>query len=76
MAKTRLNVMNLFRDKKGQRRIGVLDTDTKKVLTSNGKTKSLKHYEKVDKNGVGFFETYILGKKVQNSGRYKMKKLD
>jgi hypothetical protein len=63
--KTLVNVVNIFKDKKGQRRVGVLDTKTKRVRTSNGQTRALSTYKKLDPNGVGFFETWKRGKKLK-----------
>jgi len=51
-----VNVINIFKDKKGERRVGVLDLKTKRVKTSNGETRALSTYKKYDPNGVGFFE--------------------
>ncbi len=67
MAKTKIN----FRDPKTKkRRIGCLDTETKKVNLSDGRKYTLKYLKSIDKNGIGFFSTFFRGKKIKNSGEY------
>jgi hypothetical protein len=68
MSKTKIN----FRDPKtSKRRIGCLDNDTKRVSLSDGRKYSLKYLKSKDKNGIGFFGTWIKGKKIQDQGEIK-----
>jgi len=68
MTKTKIN----FRDPKtNKRKIGCLDNETKKVSLANGVKYCLSYLKKKDANGIGFFETYDKGKKIQNIGEYK-----
>lgn len=70
MSKTKVNVINEHPDKSGSRRCGVLDHETQVVKISNGVEKPLSYYEKIDTNGVGFFQTRTNGKIIQKSGKY------
>ena len=68
MAKQKIN----FKDPKtDKRRLGVLDTDSKRVKLSDGRKYSLKYLKSKDENGIGFFGTFFRGKKIQESGEYK-----
>lgn len=70
MSKTKVNVINEHSDKSGERRCGVLDNETQIVTLSNEIEKPLAHYEGVDPNGVGFFQTRSKGEIIQKTGRY------
>ncbi len=69
--KQKVNVKNVFSDKDAERRVGVRDIDTDMVKTSNGMELPLSHYENIDTNGVGYFQTRLKGEIVQESGKYK-----
>ena len=54
----------------GKRRAGNLNPETNQVLLSNGKMYDLEQLEKIDKNGVGFFETRSNGTIIQKFGKF------
>jgi len=68
--KQKVNVKNIFEDKNAERRTGVRDIGTNMVKTSNGMEIPLSHYESIDPNGVGFFETREKGEIIQKSGKF------
>jgi hypothetical protein len=69
MPKTKINFLNPFTKK---REIGILTTDTGNVNGSSGGKFKISKLKKTNQDGgVGFFETFLKGKKIQNSGEYK-----
>jgi len=63
--------INCKHPKTGKRVLGCLDTNTKKVSFIGGIIYALSYLKKVDKNGIGFFETHENGELLQKKGEYK-----